>query len=609
MPLLEPGFWQQDHTLPALFFDTVARRGANIAVRQKRDGGWRELGWAEYGEQVRQVAMGLLALGLESGDRVCIIGKNSPEWLFADVGALCAGGVTVGIYTTDAPQQLEYILNDCGARYIFVEDAGQLDKLKSIWSATPLLYKVVTCNPIASGASNDPRVLSLDELRAMGRQPGGDHPGRLQEVLETIDTDSMATLVYTSGTTGEPKGAMLSHRNILYQATVHDELLPIGPQDRQISYLPYAHIGERLLSDYRHLVTGSTIHYPESQLTLFDDIREVAPSIFFGVPRIWEKFHAIVVARIDAGPRVQRYAFGKALDLGRRVVERRLAGQKLSWTVRAAYAVAKATILARATRWIGMQHVQWGLSGAAPIEAELLKWFAALGIDMRESYGLTESCGLVSMPPAGRHRIGTVGTAMPDSMIRIAEDGEILLSGPQVFLGYFGRDDITGEAVKDGWLHTGDLGHLDDDGYLSIIGRKKEIIITAGGKNISPAPIENQLRFSPYIADAMVIGDARKYLTCLITLNQEAVSMVAETAGQKFGDLPGLCGLPIVRKLIQAEIDKANTEFSRPEQIKYFHLLDVVFQPGAEELTSTMKLKRNVVQAKYAHIIDAMYDQ
>lgn len=604
-----PELWQEKHTLPGIFLDTVKRRRANTALRQKNAGVWREISWQEYGEHVRLISSGLLALGLEAGDRVCVIGDNSPEWLFADIGTLSAGGVTVGIYTTDSASQVEYILNDCGARCIFVENDAQLDKILSVWSRTPSLDKVVTFDVPRSGGSDDPRVISLKDLRNLGSRFANDHTGRLQEALHSLDADSMATLVYTSGTTGEPKGAMLSHRNILYQAAVQDQLLPIGPEDQQISFLPYSHIGERLLGGYRHLVSGSTVSYPESQLTLFDDIREIAPSIFFGVPRIWEKFHSIVIARIGDAGRIRHYAIVRALGLGLRIADRRLADQRISWLTRAAYAIAKATVLKGVRRWIGMQRLNFAISGGAPIEANLLKWFIALGIDMRETYGLTESSGVVSIPPAGRHRIGTVGRAMPGSSIRIADDDEILVRGPQVFLGYFGKKDKTAEAITEGWLHTGDLGRLDEEGFLSIIGRKKDIIITAGGKNVSPAPIENQLRFSPYIADAMVIGDARKYLTCLIMVNQEAVAAYAESQGHSGKDLAGLCELPAIRRLMQSEIDKANSAFSRPEQIKRFHLLDVVLQPGDEELTSTMKLKRNVMQAKYARIIDAMYDK
>ncbi len=591
--------------IPDIFEQTASRLGSRVAIRQKLRIGWREISWRKYGEQVRDVALGLLAHGLQPGDRVCIIGPNSPEWLFADIGTLSAGGVSVGVYTTSAPAQIEYILKDCQARFIFVADNDLLKGVLVARTNTPVLHQIVLFD---SSQGDDAGICSLDFLCASGRRFGVENPTALQDVRKQIKATDMATLVYTSGTTGAPKGAMISHANILYQINVQAVLLPIGETDQQISFLPYSHIGERLLGDYRHLVNGSTVSFTQNQATMFDDIIEVAPHMFFGVPRIWEKFYATVVGAISTATPLMRYAYGVALSIGHRVAERRLDGKRAPRWLSVLYTVVDKLLLQRLKRLIGMQRVRYAISGGAPIEANLLKYFLALGLDMRETFGLTESTGVISIPPLGWCKVGMVGQAMPGSKIRIAEDGEIFVRGPQVFLGYFGKDEETANVLQAGWLATGDLGQLDEDGFLLVTGRKKDIIITAAGKNISPAEIENQLRFSPYIADAMVVGDGRKYLACLIGINFEAVASFAREHGFEFNTLADLCHLEEIKVLLQAEVDRANELFSRPEQIKRFHLLDREFKPGDEEMTPTMKLKRNVIIERYRDLIDAIYD-
>lgn len=596
--------WEKNQTIPDFLEQTVDRLGNRTAIRQKQSDAWRTISWQEYGEQVQLVASGLLALGLQNGDRVCIIGPNSPEWLFADIGILSAGGVTVGVYTTSSPVQVEYILNDCRARFFFVADDALLRGVLAARPNTPALRHIIVFD---GKPGNDSHISSWDDLLNSGRRSLKRHPGALRNVRGKTDASAMATLVYTSGTTGPPKGAMISHANILYQAAVQAVLLPIDETDQQVSFLPYSHIGERLLGDYRHLISGSTVNFTHSPASLFDDIVEVAPTMFFGVPRIWEKFHATVSTAIAKAPVWLRYTYRAALGVGDRVAERRLAGEKIPRWLRAIYSVADKLLLRRLKTLIGMQRIHFAISGGAPVEARLLKWFFALGLDMRETYGLTESTGVISIPPLDRRKVGTVGQAMPGSEIHIGADGEILVRGPQVFLGYFGKDEETDKVLKDGWLATGDLGRLDEEEFLTVTGRKKDIIITASGKNISPAEIENQLRFSPYITDAMVVGDGRKYLICLITINFETVSGFARTQGLPFNAATDLCHLAEIKALLQAEVDKTNRLFARPEQIKRFHLLDKEFQPGDEEMTPTMKLKRNVVVQKYSDLIDAIY--
>jgi long-chain acyl-CoA synthetase len=596
-------------TLPKLFRHVVRARGDRPALREKHLGIWRAISWRQYGERAKQVGLGLVALGLRPRDVVSIIAENCPEWLFTDLGTMCVGGVTNGIYTTDSARQVEYIVNDSGTRFFFAENEEQLDKILEVRAQCPELVKIFVYDMEGLHGFRDEQVLPFEALLELGARHDRDHPGAFDRMVEIAQPEDLAILVYTSGTTGPPKGAMLSHRNILFQLGYSDFLTPPREGDQQLSFLPLSHVAERTFTVFYPLASGATVNFAENIDTVPENIREVAPAVFFAVPRIWEKFYSAVALRMREATTPGKLAYGWALGIGMRVAERRLAGRAPGPGLRLLHRVADYLVLDNLKRSMGLHRARAAATGAAPIAPDLIKWFMALGIDMREVYGQTENCGLATAMPAHRIKLGTVGVARPDTEVRIAPDGEILLRGPHVFMGYYRNPEKTAQTIRDGWLHTGDVGEMDADGFLRITDRMKDIIITAGGKNITPSEIENQLKFSPYISDAVVIGDQRRFLACLVMLDHETVAQFAQERNVPFTNFASLCRAREVQDLIWGEIERVNRQFARVETIKKFRLIEQILTPEDEELTPTMKLKRSFVNRKYKDVIDAMYSE
>ena len=594
-------------TLPRLFRQAVRERGEEVAMREKHLGVWRAITWREYGERVRHVAMGLVALGLRPRDVVSIVADNRPEWLYTDMGTLCGGGITNGIYTTDSPRQVEYIVNDSGTRFFFAENEEQLDKILEVRARCPQIVKIIVYDMDGLHAFQDEQVISFADLLERGTRYDREHPDAFDGLVEIARPEDLAILVYTSGTTGPPKGAMLSHRNILFQIGFSDFLTEPRPGDQQLSFLPLAHVAERTFSVFYPLYTGATVNFAESIDTVPENIREVAPAVFFAVPRIWEKFYSAVALRMREATWLGKIAYGWAIGVGGRVAECRIQGRRPSALLRLLYRFADFLVLDNVKRSLGLHRTRAAATGAAPIAPELIRWYLALGVDMREVYGQTENCGLATGMPAGRIKLGTVGVARPDTEVRISSEGEILLKGPHVFLGYFKNPEKTAETIIDGWLRTGDVGVLDADGFLTITDRMKDIIITAGGKNITPSEIENQLKFSPFISDAVVIGDQRKFLACLVMIDHETVAQFAQEKNVPFTNFASLCRSPEVQDLIWSEIERVNKQLARVETIKKFRLIEQILTPEDEELTPTMKLRRTFVNVKYKDVIDTMY--
>jgi long-chain acyl-CoA synthetase len=595
------------NTLPRLFRHVVRERGDKVAMREKQLGIWRAISWREYGERAKHVGLGLVSLGLKPRDIVSIIGDNRPEWLYTDMGVLSVGGVTNGIYTTDSPKQVAYIVNDSDSRFLFVENEEQLDKILAVRADCPGLSRIIVFDMEGLHNFRDPQVMSFTTLLELGAAYERTHPGAWDHMVEIAGPEDLAILVYTSGTTGPPKGAMLSHRNILFQLGYPDFITRLGEGDNQLSFLPLCHIAERTFSVFSPLESGATVNFAESIETVPENIREVAPALFFAVPRIWERFYSSVALRMkDATPLGQR-AYRWAIGIGMRIADCRIAGTAPGLGLRLLYRLADFLVLDNIRRALGLHRVRGAGTGAAPIAPELIKWYMALGIDMREVYGQTENCGLATGMPGDRIRLGTVGLPRPGTEVRIASDGEILLKGPHVFMGYYKNPGRTAETIVDGWLHTGDVGTMDNEGFVRITDRKKDIIITAGGKNITPSEIENQLKFSPYIADAVVIGDRRKYLTCLIMIDHETVAQYAQDHNVPFTNFASLCRAEPIQELISREVEAVNAQFARVETIKKFRLIEQILTPEDEELTPTMKLKRGLVGRKYKELIDSMY--
>jgi long-chain acyl-CoA synthetase len=596
-------------TLPRLFRHVVAERGDRTAMREKHLGIWRSITWRQYGERARQVGLGLVALGLRPKDVVAILSDNCPEWLYADMGTMSVSGITSGIYTTDSPSQVEYLVNDSGTRFVFVENEEQLDKLLAVRARCPDLVKIVVFDMEGLHGFRDEQVMPFEALVEMGAAFDREHPGAFEVLVEIAQPEDVALLVYTSGTTGPPKGAMLSHRNILFQLGYADFITPPRDGDQQLSFLPLSHVAERTFSVFYPLTTGATVNFAESIDTVPDNLREVAPAVFFAVPRIWEKFYSGVTLTMRDATGPGKLAYRWAIGVGMRMAEARVAGRRPSSGLRLVYRLADVLVLENIRRSMGLHRVRGAATGAAPIAPELIKWYLALGIDMREVYGQTENSGLATGMPPHRIKLGTVGVARPDTEVRISPEGEVLLRGPHVFLGYYKNPKKTAETIVDGWLHTGDVGVLDEDGFLRITDRMKDIIITAGGKNVTPSEIENQLKFSPYIADAVVIGDRRKFLTCLVMIDHETVVQYAQEHGVPFTNFASLCRAREVQDLIWREIERVNAQFARVETVKKFHLIEQLLTAEDEELTPTMKLKRALVNQKYRDVIDRMYER
>ena len=596
-------------TLPRLFRHVVAERGDAVAMREKDLGVWRAVTWRQYGERARRTGLGLVALGLRPRDVVSIIADNGPEWLYTDLGTMSAGGVTNGIYTTDSPRQVEYIVNDSGTRFFFAGNDEQLDKILDVRARCPALVKIIVYDLDGLHGFEDEQVMAFDDLLELGARYDREHPEAWDRLVEIARPEDLAILVYTSGTTGPPKGAMLSHRNILFQLGYADFIAEPRPGDQQLSFLPLSHVAERTFTVFYPLRTGATVNFAESIDTVPENIREVAPAVFFAVPRIWEKFYSGVALRMREASRLGRLAYGWALGVGMRVAESRIEGRPPSLLLRLLYQVADLVALDNVKRSMGLHRVRGAATGAAPIAPELIKWFMALGVEMREVYGQTENSGLATVMPRDRIKLGTVGVARADTELRLSPQGEILLRGPHVFLGYYKNPERTAQTIVDGWLHTGDVGRIDADGFVTITDRMKDIIITAGGKNITPSEIENQLKFSPYISDAVVVGDQRKFLSCLVMIDHETVAQFAQEKSVPFTNFASLCRAKEVQDLIWGEIERVNKQLARVETVKKFHLISELLTPEDEELTPTMKLKRAFVNRKYKDAIDAMYDE
>ena len=599
-------------SVPALF-EAARARGAAIALREKRFGIWRGVGWAEYGERAEAVGLGLAALGVQRGERIAICSENRPEWLYADLGALGMGAVSVGIYATSAPAQIRYIVDDCAARVYFAEDEEQLDKCLAVRAELASLIRIVVFDtkglPDASGggALDDPGIMSLDDLIDLGRAHGRAHPNLWREAVAAAGPEDLAILIYTSGTTGPPKGAMISHRNILFEVEMLSELLPLRPDDELFSFLPLSHIVERVFTNYRPLASGATVNFAESPETVPENLREVAPTILFAVPRVWEKLYSGVVLALAEATALEKGAYRIAIGLGHRAAAYRLDGRPPPPALGLAAWLARALVLKNIRRLLGLERARLVLSGAAPIAPDLIRWYHALGLDMREGYGQTENTAVATFHGDGANAIGTVGRAAPGTDLRLADDGEVLLRGPHVFMGYYGNPEKTAETVRDGWLHTGDVGELDDSGNLRITDRKSDIIVTAGGKNITPSEIENQLKFGPFISDAVVIGERRRYLTCLVMIDHDNVARYAQDHGVPFTSFASLTQAAAVRELIGGEVEKVNGNLARVETIKRFALIETELTPEDEELTPTMKLRRKFVNEKYRDVIESMY--
>jgi long-chain acyl-CoA synthetase len=596
-------------TIPRMFWNAVAQRGDAVWMRQKELGIWRSWSWRQTGDAVREIAGGLLALGFAPHDTASILSNTVIEWVLADLAVLSCGGVSNGIYPTDAPSQVHYLCEDSRTTVLFVEDDEQLDKALEVRAQLPGLKKIVVFDMEGLRDLRDPMVTSLDELRRMGRDHNALHPDAVMQRVQQVRPEDLAILVYTSGTTGKPKGAMHSHHGLVYTVRGYNTLIAGGPDDERMCFLPLCHIAERLGGEYFAMYTGSKLNFVENPETVPENVREIAPTVFTAVPRVWEKFYSGVMIGLKEAGAMQQAAYAWAIGVGTRIAEQVLAGKPVDAALKAQYLLADRLVLANVRKMIGIDRARFLVTGAAPISPELVKWYLALGVPMLEVWGMTETCGAATGIPVDRIKPGSIGPAASYNQVRIDPDtGEIQVKGPNVFMGYLNQPEKTAETfTADGWLRTGDVGGVDQDGFFRITDRMKDIIITAGGKNVTPSEFENELKFSPYITDAVVIGDKRPFLTVIVMIDQENVEKFAQDHDVPFSNYASLTRAPEVQALIQGELDRVNRKFARVEQVKKFFLLDTQLSAEDEELTPTMKLKRKLVQQKYAPQIEAMY--
>jgi long-chain acyl-CoA synthetase len=596
-------------TMAALFWNAAALRAGRVFMRQKQLGLWREWTWDQTARAVREIGHGLLALGFDAGDCASIASNTVVEWVLADLAVLSCGGVSNGIYPTDAAAQVQYLCEDSRTRVLFVEDEEQLDKVLAVRSQLPLLSKIIVFDPKGLRDFVDADVIDLAALCELGRRHAQAHPGAIEARVAACRPEDLAILVYTSGTTGKPKGAMHSHAGLVYTARGYNLVIAQDESDERMCFLPLCHIAERMGGEYFAIYTGSKLNFVENPETVPENVREIAPTVFTAVPRIWEKFYSGVAIALRESSRLQQAVYAWGIGVGGRIAERVLAGAPVGAALKLQFMLARWLALDNVRKSIGIHRARFCVTGAAPISPDLVKWYLALGVPMLEVWGMTETCGAATYTPADRIRPGMIGPACPFNEVRLdPATGELLVRGPNVFMGYLNLPEKTAEAIDaEGWLHTGDVGTVDAEGVFRITDRMKDIIITAGGKNITPSELENDLKFSPYVTDAVVVGDKRPYLTVIVMIDQENVEKFAQDRDIPFSNYASLTASAEVRQLIQGEIDRVNRKFARVEQIKKFWLLDTQLSAEDDELTPTMKLKRKLVEKKYAARIEAMY--
>ncbi|TVP65003.1 MAG: long-chain fatty acid--CoA ligase [Nitriliruptor sp.] len=595
-------------SLPGRLIHLAHDRGDDPALREKRLGVWDERTWAGYRDEVLAAAIAMLDAGVRRGDHVAILSENREEWVFADLAAQSIGARSVGVYPTNPEPEVAYILSHSQSVLVVCEDQEQVDKVVSIRDQTPMVRRVVVIDPRGTWAYADDRLIGWEEFVGAGRAQLADRAGEVLERIAAIDPDEPAMIVYTSGTTGPPKGAMLSSRNVTASADAGVEAFGYSDREQVLSYLPLCHVAEKIFTLYLPLATGAVVHFGESIDTVADDLREVSPTVFVGVPRIWEKMHSSVLVKMGDSSRLKRALFRVAVGQGQRLSAKKQAGKRWNPLDHLVWKVFDLLVFRALQERLGLRRCWFPVSGAAPVAPELLRWFHGIGVPIAEGYGQTECAGVSHANPPDAVKIGTVGPAIPSVECVLGPGDEVLVRGPQVFVGYLHNEEATAETVDvDGWLHTGDVGAIDEDGYLAITGRIKDIIITAGGKNLSPEQIENQMKTSPYIKECVAIGDGRKFISALIQIDADNVGDWASRKGIAYTSFQDLAAKDEVVQLVDGEVRRCNEGLARVEQVRAFRLLPKELHQDDEELTATQKVRRTAFYDRYAGLIQEMY--
>jgi long-chain acyl-CoA synthetase len=603
--------WLGVKSIPELLRSIAREEPDTIALREKEFGIWQETTYAGYYELVQAAAMGMWALGVRPGDKVGIQSENRIAWVVSDIAAQSIQAASVGLYPTNPAAEVEYLLGHSEAKLVIAEDQEQVDKALEVKDRLPNLTKIIYVEPRGVRSYDDPMLMSWDVFLGLGRAALAENPALVDELIDEIDPEDVGTLVYTSGTTGPPKGAMLSHNNMVWVSESGRRLIAgdeIPESVQYLSYLPLCHVFGRLYDLAGALAMRATVNFAESIETVVSDLAEIQPTYFPAPPRIWEKMHAGIQIRMTDASATKKLLYKVFLAAGMKNADRLIErGSRGLWGG-LVHIIGDALVYRSLKKKLGMQRCEQAISGSAPIAPEVLKFFMALGIPIYEGWGMTETTAVGTVNSDGEIRLGTIGKPIEDVEIELADDGEILVRSPGIFKGYFKNPEATAETIHpDGWMHTGDVAEWTEDGFLRIVDRKKDIIITAGGKNISPSEIENKLKISPFIKEAMVIGDRRKFLTALIGIEFDTVANWALRKDITFTTYRDLSEKPEVIQLIQRAVDEANEHFARVETVKKFVLIPKELDHEEGELTATQKIKRRVLSDQFSEMIEGMY--
>ncbi len=594
-------------TLCQTFLETAAKRCDQVALREKEYGVWQRITWQQYREHVTHFALGLKALDFLRGDHLAIISDNCREWLYAELGAIALGGVTVGVYPTSPYPEVQYVVDHADAKFVVCEDQEQTDKILEVWDELPKLQKIIVIDMKGLRNYNKENIISFQEVEELGRKLSAENLGLFAAEVAQGHPEDICIMIYTSGTTGKPKGAMINHRNI--EATTLSSIAAIGPtsEDMVVSYLPLCHVAEKIFTLFLPIFVGYPVNFAESIATIQSDLREIAPTIFLGVPRIWEKLQSAILINIKETSAFKRWLYHRCMAVGRRRADLLLNHKPVGLTSKLLNVAAYWLMFRSLQNYVGLRRAHFCFSAAAKVSPEVLRFFHDIGIRVKEGYGMTECTGLSFIHMGDDIKLGTVGKAIDIIEFKISSEGELLKRGESIFVGYYKNEEETKNMVVDGWLYTGDIATLDEDGHIKIVDRKKDIIITSGGKNIAPSEIENALTTSLYIKEAIVVGEGRNYLAALLQIDFDNVGKWAIDKNIPFTNFKNLSGLPEVNELIKAEVEIVNQQFARVENIRRFKLLTKELDHDDDEMTATMKVRRANVYKKFAAEIEAVY--
>lgn len=593
-------------TLPARFWRVAAQRKAGVALRWNHLGLWNDITWADYAEAVRALGLGLLAMGGRRGDRAVVLSDIRPEWCQIEFGTMGVGIQLVGLHNTDLAAHLAQVVQDSAARWLFVQDQAQLEKALSVLGEMPGIEKILFFDGSGLHALAHPLVTDFETALQAGRAFHGNHPERWETEVGMARPEDIATIVYTSGRTGAPKGALLTHSNLIFQMQTLGQLCPSQLGDDQLGFLPMGAVLERYFSLYRALDHDIVVHLGKGLPTLLDNLREISPHVVMAVPRVWEKLYATVSMGVADGTPMERWAYGKAIELGNRVVTCRQSGQAVSIGLKLQYALARQFVLNRVCTLIGLRRARLLVSSAAPMSPVLTRWFEALGLTMVEAYGQTECSGVATISRPGEGPPGAVGKALPGTEIQLAPQGEILVRGPHVFRGYLQPAQQQAGNLTEGWLHTGDRGRLDAEGNLHVTDRIADAIELPSGVRASPADIESRLKLSPYIADAIVLGHGQPHLVCLLLIEQETVVRYVRERKLVVTGFANLTRAIEVLALIQQDIDRVNREIGPDARVGRFALLETEITVHDAEMTPTLQLRRKMVLETNRSLVDGL---